>query len=141
MTLPSWCFDPIRKRRLHFKRTFTAFCSITIALVFASVAYAYAASNTVPTSKAGDGAGAINGYTISVVRYNLNADSPQNIDSVTFTTNVIVTAGSTVKIKLVSAGNDWYTCTGQGSTTITCVTTSPQATVNTANSLRVVIAD
>ena len=126
---------------MFLSRSFKVLLLTIVVIAFASAAYAYAASNTVPASKAGDGAGAINGYTISVVRYNLNADSPQNIDSVTFTTNVIVTAGSTVKIKLVSAGNDWYTCTGQGSTTITCVTTSPQATVNTANSLRVVIAD
>ena len=126
---------------MFLSRAFKVFLIVMVAFAFASVATAYAAANTVPATNAGDGAGTISGYTISAVHYDLNATNPQNIDSVTFTVNTAIPSGSTVKIKLVSAGNDWYTCTGQGSTTITCVTTSPQATVNTANSLRVVIAD
>ena len=126
---------------MFLSRAFKIFLVVLVAFAFASVATAYAAANTVPATNAGDGAGTISGYTISAVHYDLNATNPQNIDSVTFTVNTAIPSGSTVKIKLVSAGNDWYTCTGQGSTTITCITTSPQATVNTANSLRVVIAD
>jgi len=126
---------------MFLSRAFKIFLVVLVAFAFASVATAYAAANTVPPTNAGDGAGTISGYTISAVHYDLNATNPQNIDSVTFTVNTAIPSGSTVKIKLVSAGNDWYTCTGQGSTTITCITTSPQATVNTANSLRVVIAD
>ena len=123
----------------RYSRVFKVFLIIIVAFVFASVATAFAAANTVPASKAGDGAEVVSGYTISAVHYNLNATNPQNIDSVTFTTNVIVTAGSTVKIKLVGAGTTWYTCTGQGSTSISCTTTG--ATVVSADSLRVVIAD
>jgi hypothetical protein len=126
---------------MFIKRTIKFFVIVLVAFAFASVATAYAASNTVPATNAGDGAAAISGYTISAIHYNLNAANPGNIDSVTFTTDTTVPAGATVKIKLVNAGSNWYTCTGQGSTSISCVTTAPQATVATADSLRVIIAN
>jgi hypothetical protein len=125
---------------MFIKRSIKFFFIVLIAFAFASVATAYAASNTVPASAAGDGAGAISGYTISAIHYNLNAANPGNIDSVTFTTDTTVSVGATVKIKLVNAGSTWYTCTGQGSTSMSCITTSPQATVVSADSLRVIIA-
>lgn len=126
---------------MFLSRASKFFLIAMVALVFASVGTAFAAANIVPASNAGDGAGAVSGYTISAVHYNLNTGNPQNIDSVTFTTNLTVPAGSTVTIKLVAAGTPWYTCTGQGGTSISCDTTSPQATVVLATSLRVVIAD
>lgn len=124
---------------MFIKRTLKIFLIAIVAFAFASVATAYAAANTVETTNAGDGEGVISGYTVNAVHYNLNASNPQNIDSVTFTTNVLVPLGSTVKIKLVNAGTTWYTCTGQGSTSIACITTG--ATVLLADSLRVVIAN
>lgn len=126
---------------MFLSRAFKVFLIALVAFAFASVGNALAAANTVPATNAGDGAEAISGYTVSAVHYNLNATNPQNIDSVTFTTNVTVPTGSTVTIKLVAAGTTWYTCTGQGSTSISCTTTSPQATVLAADSLRVVIAN
>lgn len=93
-----------------------------------------------PASKAGDGTGAISGYTVSNVNYNLNAANPSNIDSVTFDVDVAPSAGADMEIKLVTAGSTWYSCTNV-TTALTCVTTSPQATVATADELRVVIAD
>ena len=124
---------------MFLSRAFKVFLIVMVAFAFASVATAYAAANTVPATNAGDGAGTISGYTISAVHYDLNATNPQNIDSVTFTTSATVPTGSTVKIMLVDGGATWYTCTGQGSTSISCTTTD--ATVLEANSLRVVIAD
>jgi hypothetical protein len=100
--------------------------------------YAYTEANTVPASKAGDGTGAVTGYVLSSVHYNLNATSPQNVDSVTFTLDSAPVAGSTLKAQLAAAGS-WYTCTFV-TTAVTCVTTSPQATVVGATNLRVVIA-
>ena len=92
-------------------------------------------------SKAGDGIGAVSGYTISAVHYNLNATNPANIDSVTFTLNVAPVAGSTIKIKLVNAGTTWYTCTNAG-TAVTCNNGSTLgASVSAADNLEVVIAD
>lgn len=114
--------------------------SIIIIVVFAiaGVANALAASNTVPPSNAGDGSGAISGYTVSSIHYNLNGTTPANIDSVTFNLNSAPVAGSTIKIQL--NGADWYSCTNVG-VAVTCTTTAPQATVQPASNLRVIVAD
>jgi hypothetical protein len=108
-----------------------------LVLILAGATYAFAAANTVPTSKAGDGSGGISGYTVSVIHYNLNATTPTNIDSVTFTLDTAPAAGSTIKIKLVSAGTTWYGCTNV-TTAVTCTTAG--ATVSAADNLQVVIA-
>ena len=109
-------------------------------ITLAAVSYAFAAANIVPASKAGDGAGTITGYTVTNVQYTLNGANPQNIDQVDFDVDATPPAGSTMKIKLVAAGTDWYTCTNV-TTALTCVTTAPQATVVASDELRVVIAD
>ena len=91
-----------------------------LSLILASAAYGFAASNTVPTSNAGDGAGAISGYTISAVHYTLNATNPANIDSVSFTIAPAVPAGGTVTVKLVAAGTTFKGCTVTGGTSVSC---------------------
>jgi hypothetical protein len=108
-----------------------------LVLIMAGATYAFAAANTVPASKAGDGSGVISGYAVSAIHYNLNATTPTNIDSVTFTLDTAPVAGSTIKIKLVAAGTTWYTCTNV-TTAVTCNTTG--APVSTADTLQVVIA-
>jgi len=123
-----------RKYSKHVRR-------LAVVAVFAVIAVAtlgFAASNTVPTSKAGDGNNTISGYTVSAVHYNLNASNPQNIDSVSFTLDSAPVAGSTVKVKLVASGSTWYSCTMTGAAA-TC--TSGGATVATADELSVVVAD
>jgi hypothetical protein len=105
-----------------------------VALLLAIAVYAFAASNTVPGTEAGSGSGTISGYTVSSVAYGLNATTPTNIDSVTFT--IAPTAAGTVKIQLASGGS-WYSCTNT-SGSISCNTTSPQATVAAATQLTVV---
>ena len=112
---------------------------IISTLAIAGAASALAAANTVPATHAGDGAGAISGYTVSTVHYTLNATNPSNIDQVSFTLSVAPVAGSTLRARLYDAGS-WYSCTNAG-TSVTCVTTSPQATVATAANLTVVVAD
>jgi hypothetical protein len=107
----------------------------------AAVITAMTASNTVPTSKAGAGAGAISGYTVSAIHYNLNATNPANIDSVTFTLNAAPAAGATVKIKLVAAGSTWYSCTMSGTPAVDASCTTTGATVLAADQLDVVVAD
>ena len=111
-----------------------------LAVVLGFAAYGFTASNTVPGTKAGDGAGAISGYTVSNVSYGLNSSNSANLDSVSFTVSSAPAAGSTMKIKLVAAGSTWYTCTNV-TTTLTCDTTSPQATVSAADELRVLIVN
>ena len=115
---------------------------IALALAIAAVtglSFVLAAANVVPDTKAGDGVGTISGYTVSGVHYTLNSSDPSKVDQVAFTVDSTPTAGSTLKAQLVSGGS-WYSCTNSG-TSVTCATTSPQATVTPANSLRVVIAD
>ena len=122
---------------MFIKRSIKVFVIAIVAFAFASVATAYAAANTVPASKAGDGSGAISGYTVSAIHYNLNS-TPTTIDSVTFTLNSAPVAGSTIKIKLVAAGSTWYTCSNV-TTAVTCITTG--ASVSTADMLEVVVSD
>ena len=108
-----------------------------MVMVLAGATYAFAAANTVPTSKAGDGSGSITGYTLSAIHYVLNGATPTSIDSVTFTLDSAPAVGSTIKIKLVAAGSTWYTCTNVA-TAVTCLSTG--ASVSTADTLQVVIA-
>jgi hypothetical protein len=109
-----------------------------LVLVLAGATYAFAAANTVPASKAGDGSGGITGYTVSAIHYTLNTTNPANIDSVTFTLNTAPTAGSTIRIQLNGA---WYTCTFSG-TAVTCNNGSTLGVpVNAITTLEVVVAD
>jgi hypothetical protein len=122
-------------RFIRVSRTRAAVVTV-IALLLAIGVYAFAASNTVPGSEAGAGSGAISGYTVSSVAYGLNASNPANIDSVTF--SIAPTSAGTVKVQLASGGS-WYACTNT-SGSVSCTTTSPQATVAAATQLDVVAA-
>jgi hypothetical protein len=106
-----------------------------ITAIVAPAAYAFTAANTVPASSAGSGSGAISGYTVSNVAYTLNASNPQNVDQVAFT---ISPTSGTVKVQVVSGGS-WYACTNTAGS-VTCATTSPQATAAAVNQLTVVAA-
>jgi hypothetical protein len=114
--------------------------SVVLGMTAALLAgtYAVTAANTVPDSRAGDGAGTVSGYVLSSVHYSLNATNPGNVDAVQFDLDLAPPAGSTLKAQLAPAGS-WYDCTNAG-TAVTCGTTSPQATVLGATQLRVVIA-
>lgn len=107
--------------------------TLAVAAAVALGGYAYTASNTVPATSAGIGATAISGYTVSSVAYGLNATTPSNIDTVTFTLSPA--AASTVKAQLASGGT-YYPCTNTAGS-VSCATTSPQATVAAANQLTV----
>ncbi len=110
-----------------------------VVAIGVGVAVAYTATNTVPASRAGEGAGVVSGYTITNVHYVLNLTDPTKIDAVSYNLDAAPVAGATIKTKLVSAGTTWYLCTNVG-VTITCNTTSPQATVATADELKIVVA-
>lgn len=113
-------------------RSSKLFFIVLIVLVFATSAFAFAASNTVPASFAGEGASVTSGYTVTNVVYNLNATTPSNIDSVTFTLNA---AASTVKVRLVTAGS-YVTCTNPSGNNWSCPTAG--STVAAADEFRVV---
>ena len=124
----------MRALRIRNKRRRSLFVALLAAGVVGSAAYAFTASNTVPATSAGSGSGAISGYTVSAVAYNLNATTPTNLDSVAFT--IAPTTASVVKIQLAAAGS-WYSCTNTAGS-VSCNTTSPQATVAGATNLTVV---
>lgn len=116
-------------------RNFKVLFVVLVATMLAVSAYAFAAANTVPTTKAGDGAGVISGYTVSNVGYTLNTSDPSVLDAVTLTLDA---AATNVKIKLVAAGSTWYDCTVVTGNNWTCDTTSPTQTVATMDELEVV---
>jgi len=124
----------MRNRTWGAGRWITAL-ALVIGLVVGT--YAFTAANTVPATKAGDGSGAITGYTVTNVHYTLSGADFTNIDTVSFTVDSAPPSGSTMKAQLVSGGT-WYSCTNV-TTTVTCTTTG--ATVVPANQLRIVIAD
>ena len=115
-------------------RSSKLFVVVLVTLIFATAAFAFAASNTVPASYAGEGASTTSGYTVTNVAYTLNATTASNIDSVAFTLNA---AATTVKVRLVTTGS-YYSCTNPSGFNWTCNTTSPQATVAAADEFRVI---
>ena len=121
----------MRLLRLPPRRTIVV---TVLAVGIALGVYAYAATNTVPGSTAGAGSGTISGYTVSNIAYGLNSTTPTNLDQVTF--SITPTTATTVKAQLASGGT-WYSCTNSAGS-VTCNTTSPQATVAAATQLTVV---
>jgi len=119
--------------------------AVVASMAIAGGAYAFTASNTVPNTTAGAGAGTVSGYTVTNLHYALNATSPINIDTLTFTVSpVIPSTGSgkvLVQAVLSTGGPNTYTCsTNTTGETVTCPTTSPQLTVDKLTSVTVVAA-
>jgi hypothetical protein len=118
-----------------FKKSFKFLIVVVLVLALSGFTYAFAAANIVPATAAGDGAGAVTGYTVSAIAYHLNVTNSSNLDSVTFTLSA---PASQATIRLVSTGTTWYTCTIATLTSVTCLTTSPQATMLSVDTLQVV---
>ncbi len=115
---------------------------LAVLAVFAIVAVSalgFAAQNTVPDSRAGDGDGAISGFTVSAIHYGLDATDPSVIDTVEFTLDPAPATAATVKVRLDASTTDWYDCTVSGADA-TC-TIGGAVTVLDADELRVVAAD
>ena len=75
-------------------RKITLILAVGIALAIGGGAYAFTASNTVPATTAGAGAGAVTGYTVTNIHYVLDATTPTNIDSLAFTISPAVPSAS-----------------------------------------------
>ena len=108
-------------------------------------AYAFTASNTVPSTNAGAGSGTVSGYTVTNLHYGLNATTPMNIDTLTFNVSPVIPSASAGKVnvqaQLSSGGPDSYSCTTNTTgDTVTCGTTSPQLTADKLTSVTVVAA-
>ena len=105
-----------------------------LTILFAVAAYAFTATNTVPATRAGDGTGAITGYTVSGVAYTLDAANPANIASWAFDLDA---ASTSVRSKLVTASAVYTTCVHGAAFHWTC-TPAAEPTVASVDQLRVI---
>ena len=115
----------------HLKKSIGAGALVS-ACVLALGAYAFTASNTVPTTKAGSGSGAISGYAVSAVQYTNTADE---VTGVSFNLDA---AAEKVTIQLDSTGGEWYDCGPSAGTTPFAVSCDVNVPAVDANSLTVV---
>jgi hypothetical protein len=118
---------------------------LVASLAIAGGAYAFTASNTVPTSNAGAGSATVSGYTVTNLHYGLNATTPSNIDSLTFNVSPSIPSTGSGKVNvsaaLTTGGPNAYSCTTNvAGDTVTCATTSPQLTADKLSSVTVVAA-
>ena len=108
--------------------------ALVVAIALATGVYAFTATNTVPASNAGSGSGTISGYTVSGIAYTLNATTPTDIDSMTFTLDA---AATTVRAKIVSGSTTYTACSIAGGVNVTC-NFSPDIDITTADQLSVI---
>lgn len=108
--------------------------ALVVAVALAAGTYAFTATNTVPSSNAGSGSNTISGYTITNVQYQLNATTPSDIDSVSFTLSA---PASQARVKIVQASSTYTTCSISGGTSVTC-NFSPDIAVASADELSVI---
>jgi hypothetical protein len=131
---------------MRHSRKVSVTIAIGVAMAIGGGAYAFTASNTVPASTAGAGAGAVSGFTVTNIHYVLDATTPANIDSLTFTISPAVPSTGSGKVivsaTLSTGGPTNYTCTTDATlgTTVTCVTTTPQLTATLLTGITVVAA-
>jgi hypothetical protein len=91
-----------------------------LAAAVSAVGFAFAATNSVTPSKAGDGSGAVSGYTVTGVSWDLNDTTPQYIDKVTFNLGA---AASEVKARVKKSDGTyyaWVSCSVTTGTTYSC---------------------
>ncbi|MCC6961424.1 MAG: hypothetical protein IT301_16375 [Dehalococcoidia bacterium] len=101
--------------------------------IVAAATLGFAATNTVPDSNAGDGSGAVSGYTVTNIHYTLGAN-PATTSQVSFDVTPAFSSTGTNVISL-DGGTTWITCSGASS--VTCPAT---VSVLSLGSLRVVAA-
>jgi hypothetical protein len=127
------------------KRGLKILLALVASLAIAGGAYAFTASNTVPASTAGAGVGTVSGFTVTNLHYALNATTPANIDSLTFSVSPSIPSTGSGKVivqaVLSTGGPSTYTCTTNTTgDVVTCATTSPQLTAALLTSVTVVAA-
>jgi hypothetical protein len=117
-------------------RSSKLFIVAIVIVILATSAYAFAASNTVPASNAGEGSAAIGGYTVTNVTYTYSTANPSMLTFVDFD---LAPAASKAGVSLVSGA----TLTDCGA--LTAGGTHAHCPVNvsvlSANTLRVVASN
>jgi hypothetical protein len=125
---------------VSWKRSRTTRLIVTfgVALLACSGAYAYTASNNVPTTNAGFGTGAVSAYTVGTAQFTLNTNSdPTQITQISFP--LTPTSAQTVDIQLGN-GSAWYSCSGGATATCSSLSSPSQAVVTTGLSSMTVAA-
>jgi hypothetical protein len=122
------------------------FFVVLLVLIFATAAFAFAATNTMPAvTSAGEGSQTISGYTVGNVDYVLNtAVNPSVITDVEFTLRdaALNPAPVTLSVQIqLQAAGPFYTCTNSGGALWNCDTAAPAITVPAAGQLRVITTD
>jgi len=117
-------------------RSSKLFFIVLVVLIFATSAFAFAASITgLPaTTRAGEGATIIGNYAVSNLDYVLTVANPSTISAVTFTLD---NAAATVSVSL-DGGTSFVNCTNGTGNDWSCATTS---TVLSATQLVIVASD
>ena len=117
-------------------RSSKLFVIVLVVLIFATSAFAFAASITgLPaTTRAGEGATIIGNYAVSNLDYVLTVANPSTISSVDFTLD---NPAATVAVSL-DGGISFVNCSNTGGTDWSCPTTS---TVAAATQLVIVASD
>ena len=117
-------------------RSSKLFVIVLVVLIFATSAFAFAASITgLPaTTRAGEGATVIGGYTVSNLDYVLAVANPSTVSAVNFTLNA---AAADVSVSL-DGGTTFTGCTDLGSNNWSCTTTT---SVAAASQLVIVASD
>jgi len=117
-------------------RSSKLFLVVLVVLVLATSAYAFAATNTVPASRAGEGSGVISGYAVSNISYAFDTATPSNLTPVAFDLD---NPATDVKVSLTAAGTLQNCTSAVPFTHWTCTLTG--VTVTSASSLRVVVTE
>ena len=116
------------------KFRFRLMALLVLAVILSAATYGFAAANTVPDGVAGEGSGAISGYTVSNVVYTLNSSDPTAFASVAFdldanASDVYAGLGNGTVIY-------WTSCTG-GPTSFSCNLAGSTVSVGAAVELHV----
>ena len=83
-----------------------------LVIAIAGSAYAFANANTVPDTAAGSGASTVSGYTVSDIKYDLDATDPNYVDAITFT--IAPDTGSAKAVEVLvqtDPAGGWTSCT------------------------------
>ncbi len=123
-----------------FRRSFRIrnIVGIVLIVLLMVVAGAFAAANVVPESGAGDGTGAISGYTVTNVNYTLGSSDPYYVTDVDFDVNATAGAGDPTTVYAELDGNS-VLCTGTAPS-FSCDFSAANVTAAAAATLRVVAA-
>ena len=103
-----------------------------LVAIVALIAYVYASTNPLSTAEAAEGASGML-FTVSNVHYLMNEAAPDRIDAATFELSAPSAPLPRLSIQINSGGPS-YSCSA-AATGVSCATTSPPATLESATAL------